>query len=58
MEDKVIVQKDLDSLFAWGKTWVFSFDVSKLTPFISPDKLLAVRFCTIGGEVISSESAS
>ena len=29
MEDKVILQKDLDSLFEWGKIWGLKFNVSK-----------------------------
>ena len=29
MEDKVILQKDLDSLFEWGRIWGLKFDVFK-----------------------------
>ena len=40
MEDKVILQEDLNCLFAWDKTWGLSFNVSKRNFFTSLDRLL------------------
>ena len=57
MEDKIILHKDLNSLFEWGRIWGLKFNVSKCNilhlawQFTKP-----VRFYTLGGEVISSIS--
>ena len=57
MEDKFILQKHLDSLFAWGKTWGLSFNVSKCNILhLARQVAKPVRFYTLGSEVISSVS--
>ena len=57
MEGKVILQKDVDSLFEWGKIWGSMFNVSKCNTFhLARQVTKPVRFYTLGGEVISSIS--
>ena len=57
MDDKVILDGDLDSLFAWGQTWGLKFNVSKCSMLhLARTVSRPVRFYTLGGEVLSSDS--
>ena len=57
MKDKVILQKDLDSLFAWDKTYGLSFNASRCNILhLARQVAKPVRFYTLGSEVISSAS--
>ena len=57
MEDKVILQKDLDSLFEWGRIWGLKFNVSRCNILhLARQVTKPVRFYTLGGKVISSIS--
>ena len=57
MEDKVILQKDLDSLFEWGRIWGLKFNVSKCNILhLARQVTKPVRLYTLGGKVISSIS--
>ena len=55
MEDKVILQRDLDSLFEWGQIWGLKFNVSKCNILhLARQTQKPVRFYTLGGELIGS----
>ena len=57
MGDKVILQKDVDSLFDWATIWGSMFNVSKCNILhLATQVTKPVRFYTLGGEVISSIS--
>ena len=57
MSDKVAMQKDLESLYAWGKTWGLNFNVSKCNILHLARKVAKpVRFYTLGGEILNSVS--
>ena len=57
LEDKVILQRDLDSLFEWGKIWGLQFNVSKCNILhLARQIKKPVRFYTLDGEIISSVS--
>ena len=56
-EDKLVMQKDLESLHDWGIQWGLKFNVSKCNMMhFSRSQEKPCRFYTLGGEVMSSTS--
>ena len=55
-EDKLVLQKDLESLHDWGVQWGLKFNVSKCNMLhLSRRQEKPCRFYTLGGEVMSSK---
>ena len=55
LQEKAILQKDLESLHLWGKAWGLKFNVSKCHMMHLFRSVTApTRFYSIGGEVIKS----
>ena len=55
-EDKLVLQKDLESLHNWGVQWGLKFNVSKCNMLhLSRRQEKPCRFYTLGGEVMSSK---
>ena len=55
-EDKLVMQKDLESLHDWGVQWGLRFNVSKCNMMhFSRSQEKPCRFYTLGGEVMSSK---
>ena len=57
LHEKAILQKDLESLYSWGKTWGLKFNVPKCHMMhLSRSITAPTRFYHLGGEVIKSVS--
>ena len=53
--DQVALQRDLEALHTWGKTWGLKFNVAKCNIMhLNRKTVSTARFYTLGGEVISS----